>query len=88
MIERIARIIAKGHGVTDENVDRQWRNYRSDAREVLEALRGSLPKEMVWAGAWCQEHCSDVDQIFAQMIYGALYPEDVQPHRLYLDNPA
>lgn len=83
MIERIARIIAKSHGVTEANMDRQWRNYQNDAREVLESMRCNLPYEMLWAGAWCQDHCTDVDQIFAEMIRGALYPEDVRPHRLY-----
>lgn len=83
MIERIARIIAKGHGVTEANMDRQWLNYQADAREVLESMRSGLPKEMLWAGAWCQDHCTDVDQIFSEMIQGALYPKDVQPHLLY-----
>lgn len=39
MIERVARAIARSHGVSDANVDRQWLNYQQDARDVLNAMR-------------------------------------------------
>jgi hypothetical protein len=91
MLERIARAVAIA---SDPETEARARggdepyildSHRKIAKAALEAMRGELPKEMLWAGANWQDHCTDVDTIFDEMIKGALWPEEQSPHRLYLD---
>jgi hypothetical protein len=57
--------------------------HRKIARAVIEALREPTPQMINAALAW-QQHCSDVDSLFQEMIQAALHPEDypATPHPL------
>lgn len=90
IIERAARAIAEYHDEDPDQIDplsrsmtgkdlARWRKYAPLAGAVLQAIR--VPnKAMVNAALHWQDHCSDVDSLFEQMIAAALHGESLPPH--------
>lgn len=88
-VERGARAIADCLGEDPDAIDdvpglahkrlSRWRRYAPQAAAVLESIR-TPTKAMVNAALHWQDHCSDVDSLFDQMIGAALHGESLPPH--------
>lgn len=78
MIERVARelrsiMIKSGGGGRGDEKD-GWRAFAEDARQILTVLREPTVA-MIKAGEAWQNHCSDVDSLFSEMVKAAIWPE-------------
>lgn len=85
-LERAARALAKQHHQPQfdqgnsslhagQYADRYWRDYVRQARAVLEAIR-EPSEDMIQAGEAWQQHSSDVENLFSEMIKVAIHGRD------------
>lgn len=92
MIERVARALCLEAGLDPDRKFKSsnwgeetsphefaWHEFQPAARAAMEAMRDPT-EEMVNAALHWQDHCSDVDSLFEQMIGAAIHGESLPPH--------